>query len=189
MCKHQCLLGRSTDDRFAREMYKKCEGHDRFHLKPKMRVEHKFCVRHYAGSVVYSTEGIIEKNRDTLQQEGIDMLLSSGSDFTVLMGEIEAKSTKVGASAAGGGGGGGGAPRRGRRTTIGAKSLGAQFRENLNNLVSTVDKTHPHYVRTIKPNDDLSPANFSFERIAEQLRNAGVLEVVRVARAGFPVRL
>lgn len=92
----QCLLGRSTDDRFAREMYKKCEGHERFELAPKMRVDHQFCVRHYAGKVVYSTEGIIDKNRDTLQQEGIDMLLSSGSDFTVLMGEIEAKSTKVG---------------------------------------------------------------------------------------------
>lgn len=91
----QCLLGRSTDDRFAREMYKKCEGHDRFELAPKMRVDHQFCVRHYAGKVVYSTEGIIDKNRDTLQQEGVDMLLSSGSDFTVLMGEIEAKSTKV----------------------------------------------------------------------------------------------
>ncbi|CAN0563628.1 unnamed protein product, partial [Ectocarpus sp. 12 AP-2014] len=79
--------------------------------------------------------------------------------------------------------------RVGRRTTIGAKSLGAQFRENLNNLVATVDKTHPHYVRTIKPNDDLKPGNFAYDRIAEQLRNAGVLEVVRVARAGFPVRL
>ena len=90
----------------------------------------------------------------------------------------------------GGGGGGGGSNRRvGRRTTIGAKSLGAQFRENLNNLVATVDKTHPHYVRTIKPNDDLKPGTFTYDRIAEQLRNAGVLEVVRVARAGFPVRL
>lgn len=91
--------------------------------------------------------------------------------------------------AGGGGPGTSSSKSRGRRTTIGAKSLGAQFRENLNNLVLTVDKTHPHYVRTIKPNDDLSPANFTFDRIAEQLRNAGVLEVVRVARAGFPVRL
>lgn len=76
-------------------MYKKCEAHARFQLTPKMRVDHKFCIRHYAGKVVYDTEGIIEKNRDTLQQEGIDMLLSSGSDFTVLMGEIESKSTAV----------------------------------------------------------------------------------------------
>lgn len=91
-------------------------------------------------------------------------------------------------SGGGGGAGGGAGARRSRRTTIGAKSLGAQFRENLNNLVSTVDKTHPHYVRTIKPNDELAPSSFVYERIAEQLRNAGVLEVVRVARAGFPVR-
>lgn len=43
--------------------------------------------------------------------------------------------------------------------------------------------------RCIKPNDQLVPAKFNYARIAEQLRNAGVLEVVRVARAGFPVRL
>lgn len=43
--------------------------------------------------------------------------------------------------------------------------------------------------RCIKPNDQLVPAKFNHVRIAEQLRNAGVLEVVRVARAGFPVRL
>lgn len=41
----------------------------------------------------------------------------------------------------------------------------------------------------MKPNDQLVPAKFNYVRIAEQLRNAGVLEVVRVARAGFPVRL
>ena len=87
-------------------MYKKCEGHERFELAPKMRVDHQFCVRHYAGKVVYSTEGIIDKNRDTLQQEGVDMLLSSGSDFTVLMGEIEAKSTKVNCFGGYDGGGG-----------------------------------------------------------------------------------
>lgn len=88
-------MGRSTDDRFAREMYKKCEGHARFELAPKMRVDHQFCIQHYAGKVVYSTDGIIEKNRDTLQQEGVDMLLSSGSRFTVLMGEIESKSNNT----------------------------------------------------------------------------------------------
>ncbi|CAM9721920.1 unnamed protein product, partial [Discosporangium mesarthrocarpum] len=204
----QCLLGKSTDDRFAREMYKKCEGHARFELSPKMRVDHKFCVRHYAGKVAYDTTGIIDKNRDTLQQEGVDMLLSSGSEFTKHMGEIESRSTQghhhhkrrseggggmahimANGHGGGGGGGGGGSAGRGRRATIGAKSLGAQFRENLNNLVTTVDKTHPHYVRTIKPNDLLRPSSFDYQRIAEQLRNAGVLEVVRVARAGFPVRL
>lgn len=78
--------------------------------------------------------------------------------------------------------GGGGA--RGQRSTIGAKSLGTQFKENLNNLLSVVNLTHPHYVRCIKPNDQLVPSKFNHTRIAEQLRNAGVLEVC--SRDDFP---
>ena len=54
-----------------------------------MRAEHQFQIKHYAGAVTYSTLGIIEKNRDTLAQEGVDLLLSSSNPFIVLMGEIE----------------------------------------------------------------------------------------------------
>lgn len=35
----------------------------------------------------------------------------------------------------------------GGRSTIGAKSLGTQFKESLNNLLGVVNLTHPHYVR------------------------------------------
>eukprot|EP00903_Cladosiphon_okamuranus_P020316 g18640.t1 len=189
----QCIIGRATDDRFARELYKKSENNSRFFLTPKMRVDHLFGIKHYAGDVEYDTRGIIEKNRDNLPQEGVDLLLSSEIPFTVLLGTIEAnknapppESLSPTSSASGGGGRRGGG---GGRSTIGAKSLGTQFKENLNNLLGVVNLTHPHYVRCVKPNDQLIPAKFNFVRIAEQLRNAGVLEVVRVARAGFPVRL
>jgi myosin heavy subunit len=65
----QCLIGKATDDRYARELYKKCEGNTRFEVSNKMRVDHQFQIKHYAGAVTYSTVGIIEKNRDTLAQE------------------------------------------------------------------------------------------------------------------------
>lgn len=39
----------------------------------------------------------------------------------------------------------------GGRSTIGAKSLGTQFKENLNNLLGVVNLTHPHYVRQDLP--------------------------------------
>jgi myosin-5 len=200
----QCLIGRATDDRYARELYKKCEGNARFEVSNKMRVDHEFIIKHYAGDVNYSSKGIIEKNRDTLAQEGVDLLLGSSNEFVTTMGEIESNMPRKGQH-------GGltrtasqgkyatlkrsmsrrqmatkGAPRR---STIGAKSLGSQFKDNLNALIRVVNKTHPHYVRCIKPNDELKANIFNYERIAEQLRNAGVLEVVRVARAGFPVRL
>ncbi len=208
----QCLIGRATDDRYARELYKKCEGGDRFVVSNRMRVDHQFQIRHYAGDVVYTSAGIIEKNRDTFGQEGVDLLLGSTSEMVQCMGEIEASAPHKGKPQ--------GMVRAGsqigvqrtssqaglkrciskrtlrrpnvpqnRRSIIGAKSLGSQFKDDLNSLVRDVNMTHPHYIRCIKPNDDLKPNIFKNKRIEEQLRNAGVLEVVRVARAGFPVRL
>lgn len=58
-----------------------------------MRVDHAFGIKHYAGDVVYDSAGMIEKNRDTLPQEGVDLLMSSTTPFTVLLGNIEANKT------------------------------------------------------------------------------------------------
>lgn len=90
----------------------------RFFLTPKMRVDHLFGIKHYAGDVEYDTRGIIEKNRDNLPQEGVDLLLSSEIPFTVLLGTIEANknapppesSLSPKSSASGGGGRRGGKP-------------------------------------------------------------------------------
>lgn len=50
-------------------------------------------------------------------------------------------------------------------------------------------ETRPHYIRCIKPNDNAEPDEVSRVRVMEQLRYGGVLEAVRVARSGYPVRL
>jgi Myosin head (motor domain) len=41
----QCLIGQPTDERFARELYKKCEGNARFSVTNKMRADHAFQVQ------------------------------------------------------------------------------------------------------------------------------------------------
>ena len=53
---------------------------------------------------------------------------------------------------------------------------------------SRIDITVPHYIRCLKPNDDLVPDYFEPKNIVEQLRCGGVLEAVRVSRAGYPTR-
>lgn len=68
------------------------------------------------------------------------------------------------------------------------KSLGRQFSDSLRHLRSRIDTTMPHYIRCLKPNDDLEPDNFDPKNIVEQLRYCGVLEAVRVSRAGYPTR-
>merc|ERR1712138_78944 len=49
--------------------------------------------------------------------------------------------------------------------------------------------TCPHFIRCLKPNDANVPDVLEAPRLVEQLRYCGVLEAVRVARAGYPVRL
>lgn len=64
-----------------------------------MRADHAFGIKHYAGDVIYDTDGMIEKNRDTLPQEGVDLLMSSTNPFTVLLGNIEANKTTTSSGA------------------------------------------------------------------------------------------
>lgn len=68
------------------------------------------------------------------------------------------------------------------------KSLSAKFSEQLKDLRKRIDLTEPHYIRCLKPNDDLLPDEFDPKNIVEQLRYSGVLEAVRVSRAGYPTR-
>ncbi|KAL0179380.1 hypothetical protein M9458_024822, partial [Cirrhinus mrigala] len=46
----------------------------------------------------------------------------------------------------------------------------------------------PYYVRCIKPNDVKSPLLFEHERCKHQVEYLGLLENVRVRRAGFANR-
>ena len=54
--------------------------------------------------------------------------------------------------------------------------------------MAKIATTQPHFVRCIKPNDAHAADCLDRPRVVEQLRYGGVLEAVRVARAGFPVR-
>jgi hypothetical protein len=51
-----------------------------------------------------------------------------------------------------------------------------------------LDTTGLHFVRCIKPNAALAPGRLEMPLILHQLRCCGVLEVARVARAGYPTR-
>jgi hypothetical protein len=66
------------------------------------------------------------------------------------------------------------------RTTV-----GGQFCRQLRYLRDKIDEMSPHYIRCLKPNDELIPDHFDQAAVAERLRCGGILEAVRVAPAGF----
>ena len=55
-------------------------------------------------------------------------------------------------------------------------------------LINNLGSKQPHYVRCIKPNEEKSPVLFDRERVRHQVNYLGLIENVRVRRAGFAYR-
>ncbi|KFQ09164.1 Unconventional myosin-Id, partial [Leptosomus discolor] len=64
----------------------------------------------------------------------------------------------------------------------------ALFKNSMIALVDNLASKEPYYVRCIKPNDKKSPQLFDEERCRHQVEYLGLLENVRVRRAGFAYR-
>lgn len=73
-------------------------------------------------------------------------------------------------------------------STLNSPTICTQFKGQLASLVRKIHSTKPHYIRCLKPNDGNKSDVLNRLRTTEQLRYGGVLEAVRVARSGFPVR-
>ncbi|KAI9243453.1 P-loop containing nucleoside triphosphate hydrolase protein, partial [Sporodiniella umbellata] len=68
-------------------------------------------------------------------------------------------------------------------------TVGYKHKLQLSTLMSTLQNTHPHFVRCILPNDRKRPGEIQPELVLHQLRCNGVLEGIRICRVGYPNRL
>ena len=63
----ECLVPSGSDEGFARKLYARSHAH--LEVTPKLKRDHRFALRHYAGVVEYSSHGFVEKNRDAIFPE------------------------------------------------------------------------------------------------------------------------
>ncbi|CAM9199076.1 unnamed protein product, partial [Ectocarpus fasciculatus] len=178
MLDDECRLPKGSDANFAGRLHKALSEHKRFAATAAQKRNGEFSVKHYAGLVVYNTSTFLDKNKDELPKEATALFQGSGSRLisTVF---AEAPGDAAAKPAAG----------RGPAAKSRAPTVGTQFKDQLHTLMEKIYSTKPHYIRCLKPNDENVADSFNRVRTTEQLRYGGVLEAVRVARSGFPVRL
>ncbi|RAL58195.1 hypothetical protein DID88_002330 [Monilinia fructigena] len=67
-------------------------------------------------------------------------------------------------------------------------SAGDKIKASANDLVATLMKATPSYIRTIKPNENKSPTEYNEKNVLHQVKYLGLQENVRIRRAGFAYR-
>ncbi|EEC43809.1 predicted protein, partial [Phaeodactylum tricornutum CCAP 1055/1] len=177
----QCRAPGPSDTSFGLQVYQMCANSSRFSATRAQKAHLQFAVHHYAGPVTYTAKGFTEKNRDELPTSTRTLFLSSESTFVQQLAHILEWAPNSNASASAF------SVRSFQRSdsTVGRPTVAGQFQRQLKKLRSKIDQTSPHYIRCLKPNDCLLPDKFDVAVVAEQLRCGGILEAVRVARAGF----
>ncbi|CAG9830699.1 unnamed protein product [Diabrotica balteata] len=144
--------------------------------KPGQQAAH-FTLGHYAGNVPYNITGWLEKNKDPLNDTVVD-LYKKGSNALV----CEIFADHPGQS--------GGAAEKGRgKKGGGFATVSSAYKEQLNNLMTTLRSTQPHFVRCIIPNELKQPGVIDSHLVMHQLTCNGVLEGIRICRKGFPNRM
>jgi hypothetical protein len=181
--------------------------------KPRFKTR-GFVVRHFAGEVTYAVDGFLAKNNDAMQEDLLTLLKASSNVFlrnALNIGESvpsgpgyiyttdlrsdsseqrpESPSAMMGSPAVGEAG-----SRTSKRIVAPKKhaaslTVSQQFRTQLDALMKTLRRTQPHYIKCVKPNTAKAAKAFEAPLVMEQLRYSGVLEVVRIRREGFPIRL
>ncbi|ESZ91336.1 myosin-5 [Sclerotinia borealis F-4128] len=133
------------------------------HLTPR---QGNFIIKHYAGDVSYTVEGITDKNKDQLLKGLLNLFGQSKNHFIheLFPHQVDQDNRKQ------------------------PPSAGDKIKASANDLVATLMKATPSYIRTIKPNENKSPTEYNEKNVLHQVKYLGLQENVRIRRAGFAYR-
>ncbi|NXI80044.1 MYO19 protein, partial [Rhipidura dahli] len=144
-----------------------CLSRDKFSKKPN------FIISHYAGKVCYQLAAMVEKNKDAVPPELLQVLQYSKDPLLQKLFPVTEKNqnnTKT--------------QNRAAVVTVVSK-----FKSSLEHLMEILSRTTPHYIRCIKPNADCKASTFRREEVLSQLQACGIVEAITISAAGFPVRI
>uniref|UniRef100_A0AAY4D9K3 Osteoclast-stimulating factor 1 n=1 Tax=Denticeps clupeoides TaxID=299321 RepID=A0AAY4D9K3_9TELE len=161
VCATMHAKGEGADQTMLQKLCVQTNSHEHFNSWNQ-----GFIIHHYAGKVSYDADGFCERNRDVLFNDLIELMQSSEIAFIRALFPENLNADK-----------------KGRPTTAGSK-----IKKQANDLVSTLMKCTPHYIRCIKPNETKKPKDWEESRVKHQVEYLGLKENIRVRRAGYAYR-
>ncbi|XP_064873613.1 unconventional myosin-Ih-like isoform X3 [Oncorhynchus nerka] len=169
----ECLRpGEATDMTFLEKLEEKMGGHPHFvthklaDQKTRKTLERgDFRLLHYAGEVTYSVVGFLDKNNDLLYRNIKEVMRQSKNAIVKhCFPSTEPDSKKR------------------------PETVATQFKSSLVGLTEILMSKEPWYVRCMKPNEGKQPGLFDDVLVRHQVKYLGLMEHLRVRRAGFAYR-
>ncbi|XP_068428293.1 unconventional myosin-Ib isoform X3 [Clinocottus analis] len=177
MLDEECLRpGTVTDETFLDKLNTICALHQHFESRlsknTKFITDHSlphncFRIQHYAGKVLYRAEGFVDKNNDLLYRD-LSQAMYKANHSLIKQLFPEGNPAKVNLKR--------------------PPTAGFQFKASVGTLMRNLQTKNPNYIRCIKPNDKKASHIFTDSLVCHQVRYLGLMENVRVRRAGYAFR-
>merc|ERR1712102_264903 len=173
----ESLFPKATDQTFCEKLHANLLGKWANFAKPNPRPDPDahFAVIHYAATVSYNLTGWLEKNKDPLNDTIVELIKNGGNSLAIQCfadhpGQpLEAPKD---------------APDRKKKG--GGKTVSSYFKGQLDDLMTTLYKTEPHFIRCVVPNTHKQPKGVEPGLVMHQYQCNGVLAGIAICRKGFP---
>merc|ERR1711971_1468630 len=175
----ESLFPKATDATFCEKLHSNMLGKWPNFAKanPRPDPDAHFAIVHYAATVSYNLTGWLEKNKDPLNDTIVEMIKNGGNALA-----IECFKDHPGQPTE--------APKdQDRKKKGGGKTVSSYFKGQLDDLMTTLYKTEPHFIRCVVPNTHKIPGGVEPDLIMHQYQCNGVLAGIAICRKGFPNKM
>merc|ERR1712042_332354 len=176
----ESLFPKATDQTFCEKLHSNMLGKWSQFAKPNPRPDPDahFAIIHYAATVSYNLTGWLEKNKDPLNDTIVEMI-KNGSNALMVRCFADHPGHPLEAPKDDGG----------RKKKGGGKTVSSYFKGQLDDLMTTLYKTEPHFIRCVVPNTHKQPGGLEPGLVMHQYQCNGVLAGIAICRKGFPNKM
>ena len=176
----ESLFPKATDQTFCEKLHSNLLGKWPNFAKPNPRPDPDahFAVIHYAATVSYNLTNWLEKNKDPLNDTIVEMI-KNGSNALMIQCFADHPGQPLETPKDDGG----------RKKKGGGKTVSSYFKGQLDDLMTTLYKTEPHFIRCVVPNTHKQPGGVEPGLIMHQYQCNGVLAGIAICRKGFPNKM